>query len=166
MAEAPLRIAPGGPPVGRSDPLIGALIEKFPPMGSTWSIEQRLVWLRMAAMAFDLAYGVDAPIEIKLAGVPTIMVHDAGSPPAPAAASKGADVGPRLGKQRVADQLVVICLDGMAWRGNKLILPSELGNGDTVWDFRPGDQPIDKVVWADGETREAHQLPPLQIFKG
>ena len=170
MGEArPLRdtLAPGGAPVGRADPLIGALIEKLPASGSAWSIERRLVWLRMAAMAFDLAYGVDAPIEIKLAGVPMIMAADAGSPPEarrePAAT---ADVGPRLGRKRQPDQRYVICLDGMAWDGNKLIMPDKVGNGDIIWDFRAGDQTLATVVWADGETREEHQLPPLQHFKG
>jgi hypothetical protein len=152
------------PVEGRADPLISALIEKLPPPGPAWSIEQRLVWLRMAAMAFDLAYGVDAPIEIKLAGIPSIMSTDAGSPPAEQ--FKAETVGPRLGKKRVADQRYVICLDGMAWDGNKMVTPERIGAGDMLWDFRPGEQSLDTVVWADGETRAAHTLPPLQVLKG
>lgn len=171
MGEArPLRetLAPAPAISGAGDPLIGALIEKLPRSGTAWSIEQRLVWLRMAAMAFDLAYGVDAPIDISLVGVPKIMAADAGDP-GPPRGSREAVInvaGPRLGKQRVPDQRYVICQDGMAWDGDKLILPVQLGNGDIVWDFRPGEQGLERVVWADGETREPHQLPPLQVLKG
>ena len=49
---------------GPDDPLIAALIQKLPPNGK-WPAADRVVWLKMATMAFDLAYGRDAEIEIK-----------------------------------------------------------------------------------------------------
>jgi hypothetical protein len=55
----------GEPP--RLDPLIAALIQKLPPVGTDeWPVEARVMWLQMAAMAFQMAYGSTEPIEIKV----------------------------------------------------------------------------------------------------
>jgi len=48
---------------GPDDPLIQAVIQKLPP-NSPWPASERVTWLRMLAMAFDLAYGTDEPIVI------------------------------------------------------------------------------------------------------
>lgn len=170
----PLRIGPA--PTAHGDPLIDALIDKLPPKGTRWPIDERLVWLRMATMAFDLAYGIEAPIAIAIEGVPRVMdgrvlaaehvARGMGETAAPPANPEGLKLGPRLGKKREADQVIVICLDGMIWKRDKQITPKELGPGDQIWDFRPGDQPLDAVVWGDGETYPGIKLPPLEIFKG
>lgn len=51
------------------DPLIGALVKKLPKPGSDWSLSERVVWLKMMAMAFNMTYATnDAPdegIEVK-----------------------------------------------------------------------------------------------------
>jgi hypothetical protein len=48
--------------------LILALVKKLPPTGTTeWKIQDRVMWLQMAAMAFQMAYGPVEPIEIKSA---------------------------------------------------------------------------------------------------
>jgi hypothetical protein len=49
---------------GPNDPLIAALIQKLP-NGGQWPAADRVIWLKMATMAFDLAYGRDGDIEIK-----------------------------------------------------------------------------------------------------
>ena len=49
---------------GPSDPLISALIQKLPKAGP-WPSDDRVMWLQMVAMAFQMAYGADAQIEIK-----------------------------------------------------------------------------------------------------
>ena len=169
MGDAALNLRPSA---DRHDPVVDALIDRLPRQGATWPLEQRLVWLRMMVMGFDLAYGIEAPIEIKLAGVPAVMAADVAGAPAGGEAlrmetSKPVEVGPRLGKKRrEADQQYVICVDGMAWKGNKLMLPAELGPGDRLWDFRDGEQPLDAVVWADGEKRLANELPAIDVLKG
>jgi hypothetical protein len=54
----------GEPPI--LDPLIAALIQKLPPAGTTdWPVNDRVMWLQMAAMAFQMAYGPAGTIEIK-----------------------------------------------------------------------------------------------------
>jgi hypothetical protein len=44
------------------DPVIGALIGKLPAPGTTWPRADRVAWLRQMAMAFDSAFGAEAPI--------------------------------------------------------------------------------------------------------
>jgi hypothetical protein len=48
------------------DPLIAALIQKLPPANTTdWKVQDRVMWLQMIAMAFQMAYGAVEMIEIK-----------------------------------------------------------------------------------------------------
>jgi hypothetical protein len=56
----------GGDDLPPLDGLILALVKKLPPAGtSDWKINDRVMWLQMAAMAFQMAYGSVGPIEIK-----------------------------------------------------------------------------------------------------
>ncbi|MGA8548630.1 MAG: hypothetical protein WB678_00180 [Stellaceae bacterium] len=53
----------GQPPA--LDPLIAALIQKLPPPKTPeWKVQDRIMWLQMAAMAFQMAYGPADRIEI------------------------------------------------------------------------------------------------------
>lgn len=54
----------GGGIGGSNDPLIKALIEKLPTHGN-WPVEDRINWLKMLVMGFQIAYGADDEIEIK-----------------------------------------------------------------------------------------------------
>jgi hypothetical protein len=49
---------------GPQDTLIQALIEKLPPAGP-WSADERVNWLKLLTMAFQIAYGQVEEIEIK-----------------------------------------------------------------------------------------------------
>jgi hypothetical protein len=49
---------------GPNDPLIAALIQKLP-SGGSWPVDDRVNWLKMLVMGFQVAYGADAEIEIK-----------------------------------------------------------------------------------------------------
>jgi hypothetical protein len=49
---------------GPTDPLIRALIQKLPRKGP-WSASERVTWLKMLAMAFQMSYGPEPEIEIK-----------------------------------------------------------------------------------------------------
>jgi hypothetical protein len=47
------------------DPLLDALVAKLPKSGGTFNATERVTWLQMVAMAFQLAYGSDTEIDIK-----------------------------------------------------------------------------------------------------
>jgi hypothetical protein len=49
------------------DPLLAALIKKLPAAGSQWAVSDRIMWLKMAAMAFQMVYKGDGEsISIKI----------------------------------------------------------------------------------------------------
>ena len=50
---------------GHGDPLIAALISKLPASGTPWPVADRVMWLNMISMAFQMAYGQEPLIEIK-----------------------------------------------------------------------------------------------------
>jgi hypothetical protein len=54
----------GGDGEGPNDPLIQALIQKLPKSGP-WNVDERVNWLKLLTMAFQIAYGPDVEIEIK-----------------------------------------------------------------------------------------------------
>ncbi len=56
--------ASGGGEGGASDPLIQAVIQKLPAKGP-WPADDRIKWLKMLSMAFDIAYGSDEEIQIR-----------------------------------------------------------------------------------------------------
>ncbi len=58
----------GGNDGGPDDALIQALIQKLPAKGEPWDADQRVTWLLMLSMAFQIAYGPVEAIEIKMAG--------------------------------------------------------------------------------------------------
>lgn len=55
----------GSDDVVHLDPLVNALIQKLPPSGTQWGTDERVMWLQMLAMAFQMTYGSDAAIHIK-----------------------------------------------------------------------------------------------------
>lgn len=57
----------GGGSGGTGDLLLDALIQKLPTTGSEWPIDQRITWLTLIEMAFNLAYTPTGVIEIKQA---------------------------------------------------------------------------------------------------
>jgi hypothetical protein len=54
----------GGGSGGGKDPLIAALIQKLPDSGTDWPIDDRVMWLQMISMAFQMAYGQKDVIKI------------------------------------------------------------------------------------------------------
>jgi len=57
-----LVLADGGG--GAGDSLIQALIDKLPE-GGPWPASERITWLKMLAMAFQMSCGAETEIEIK-----------------------------------------------------------------------------------------------------
>jgi hypothetical protein len=49
---------------GQIDPVVKALIDKLPKK-APWPLDERVMWLQMLSMAFQLAYGQEGQIEIK-----------------------------------------------------------------------------------------------------
>ena len=60
-----------GGPGGPKDPLLIALIQKLPEKGP-WPADDRIMWLRMIAMAFQMAYGQEDEIEVGLRQKPKL----------------------------------------------------------------------------------------------
>ncbi|MDP3860514.1 MAG: hypothetical protein Q8Q63_02905, partial [Phaeovulum sp.] len=56
----------GGGGGNTKDPLISALIQKLPDTGP-WGAEQRVAWLNLMKMAFQLSYGPASEISISVA---------------------------------------------------------------------------------------------------
>jgi len=54
----------GGVAGGAGDSLIQALIDKLPGSGP-WPASERVTWLKMLAIAFQMSYGHEPEIEIK-----------------------------------------------------------------------------------------------------
>jgi hypothetical protein len=54
----------GGSSVGSDDALIQALIQKLPKSGP-WGVDERVNWLKLLTLAFQIAYGPSDEIEIK-----------------------------------------------------------------------------------------------------
>lgn len=61
LATAPFGSSPAA---GADDALLAAVISKLPPIGSGFTADGRTKWLRMMAMAFDVAYGETGVVEI------------------------------------------------------------------------------------------------------
>jgi hypothetical protein len=142
----------------------------------SFTVEKRLAWLRMMAMAFDRAYGIEAPIEVAIAGVPRVMMADAQRVEVPAAApltlpqflppsNDGVYAAARLGKPRVADQRYLVDLDGVAFGPRGQIDPADIPSGEYLWDFRAGEPDLAAVTWASGAVEQA-SLPALTVLRG
>lgn len=63
--EPPPLQNPSIPASAHSDPLIAALIQKLPPEGN-WPVDQRVAWLNLMKMAFQVCYGAQPEIDIKV----------------------------------------------------------------------------------------------------
>jgi hypothetical protein len=62
--EKPLGGGGGGGGAGADDPLIAALIQKLPPAGTDWSTDERVAWLQLMIMGFQVAYGPKEQISV------------------------------------------------------------------------------------------------------
>lgn len=157
----PKRVRPA--PV-RRDPVITALIAKIPPDGGTFTRALRVNWLRQIAMAFDGAFGVQAPIGIDTAAetvitgregpmdIPNILAPK----PAPiAAAAEPDEIRYFIDKASFARKEP----------GNVRIKPHEVPPGETLEDEREGDDELDTIKWADGQWPPAAYPHPLTITK-
>lgn len=145
MAAARRAVEP--PPGGVQDSLIAAVIAKLPAEGKPFPGEARGNWLRMMAMALDVAYGVaeDMPSFLPprpmLAGAAVAAAIDPARAPRP--------------RQAHAGHSFYIGKDGTACNADgEPVLASDVPGDEMIFDYRPisGDfRDLDTIVWADGQ---------------
>lgn len=169
-----------------SNSLVKAMVEQLPMPGKPFPLAQRVDWLRMFAMTFNLAYGSAEPIQIvcdgdvpalplrRVAGEPAaVAAPGAGSPPLAAAAAATAvappeDMAEAAAVARAAAALrgkFVVDKDGFALLDGLPINPEDIPAGTVLLDYRRDSyagMPA-AIMWKLGGTREADQLPPLNL---
>jgi hypothetical protein len=142
----------------KHDRLLVALIAKLPTEATQWPRADRLVWLQMMAMAFNVVYGPSGGIRV--------VPEDAG-------AGDG-DESARVLHQVAAEYRVVapaapkstpqrfyVDRDGFAMADGKPIAMEDLPAGTILWDERVGIECGDAsaILWRDiGTSRRS--LPP------
>lgn len=144
----------------KHDRLLTALIAKLPPDTERWPRGDRIAWLRMMAMAFDVVYGPCGSVPISDVVAPDVGAADgfrdvprSASPPGPA---EPYEVPRRFYVDR----------DGFAMADGKPLAMDELPPAAILWDERGGVECGDlaAILWRDiGSTRRS--LPPGVTLK-
>lgn len=156
----PKRVRPR--PVKR-DAVIGALIAKIPGEGASFTRTQRINWLRMIAMAFDGAFGVELPIGIEAAGALTVLQEAIDLPnpiqPTPPRAISAPAEPDEI--RYYVDQAGFARMEP----GGKKIRPVDIPAGAELEDEREGDDSLDTIKWADGPWPPGAYPNPITIVK-
>jgi hypothetical protein len=139
----------------KHDRLLTALIAKLPPDAERWPRGDRIAWLRMMAMAFDVVYGPCASVTIgdDIGRDPGAAggFHDPARSAPPPASVEPAEVPRGFYVDR----------DGFAMADGKPLALEELPPGAVLWDERGGVEcgDLTTILWRDiGSTRRS--LPP------
>lgn len=149
-------------PVKR-DAVIGALIAKIPGEGASFTRAQRVNWLRMIAMAFDGAFGVEMAIAIDAEPVITISGGPLEMPnPLPPAAPQ-----PIIAQAEPDEMRYFVDPAGIARMepGGKRIRPMDIPADAELEDEREGDDSLDTIKWADGPWPPGAYPNPITIVK-
>jgi len=151
----------------KHDRLLAALIARLPTGTEPWPRAERIAWLRMMALAFDVIHGPCGGVRIVPAEAGESISagqsdHPATAPhPAPAAAA------PLAMPQRFyvdRDGFAMAAFDSGS--GGRPIAMEDLPAGATLWDERAGIECGDAaaILWRDiGATRRS--LPPGVTLK-
>jgi hypothetical protein len=127
------------------DELLAALVRKLPETGKPFPGEARDAWLKMAAMAFEVAYG---PTDQVL----TFPPRSSGPHSEQPAIGKPADVALEPAKPAPAKPPLprfLIDTDGTArLNSGERILPSEIIG--PIYDLRGELGDLGSILWADG----------------
>jgi len=151
---------PAASTAGENDPLLAAVISKLPAPGTSWPAEQRVAWLKMMAMAFDLAYGV-------VEEMPAFLGEDRSTSARPVPSEGSGEPKPLPVTGTEPDRFYVDA-KGHARKdpGRIPITVNDVPTGEVIWDERPlGKRDLDTIVWADGEWPPG-SLPPLNFAGG
>jgi hypothetical protein len=140
----------------KHDRLLLALIAKLPIETAPWSRAERIAWLQMMAMAFNVVYGPCGEIRV----VPDAHAGDGGqSADTPRQASAGNRVTAQTSPN--APQRFYVDRDGFAMADGKPVAMEDLPAGTILWDERVGIECGDAaaILWRDvGTSRRS--LPP------
>jgi hypothetical protein len=136
----------------KHDRLLAALIGKLPAEKTPWRRDDRIAWLWMMALAFDVVYGPCGGIRIEAEEVrePSIAVAPSRAVAPPGTASDE-HTPPRFYIDR----------DGFAMSDGRPLAIEELPPDAILWDERSGPEcgEVAAILWRDiGTTRRS--LPP------
>jgi hypothetical protein len=141
----------------KHDRLLVALIAKLPTEIAQWPRAERIVWLQMMAMAFNVVYGPCGEIRV----VPEDASAGDGGQIADTAHQISA--GPRVTVQTAptAPQRFYVDRDGFAMGDGKPVAMEDLPAGTILWDERVGIECGDAaaILWRDVGTSH-RSLPP------
>ncbi len=139
----------------KHDRLLAALIAKLPAEMAQWPRADRIAWLRMMAMAFNVAYGVCGGIRVAPDEVRSDDRRADALPDVPAERHSTAQPAPSVAQRFYVDR------DGFAMGDGRPIAMEDLPAGAILWDERVGIESGDAaaILWRDiGTSRRS--LPP------
>jgi len=146
----------------KHDRLLAALIARLPEEVAQWPRADRIAWLQMIAMAFDVVYGPCGGLRV----VPEEARNDDGDQSAntprqvSAALHVTAPTAPSTAQRFYVDR------DGFAMGDGKPIAMEDLPPGAILWDERVGIEcgDVAAILWRDiGTSRRS--LPPSVILR-
>jgi len=140
----------------KHDRLLVALLTKLPTAMAPWPRADRIAWLQMTAMAFDVIYGPCGGVRV-IAGEACDGKIDQ---TAPTQHSRIEAAPPSAPRRFYVDR------DGFAMGDGKPISMEELPAGAIVWDERAGAEcgDVTAILWRDvGTSRRS--LPPDIILR-
>ena len=139
----------------KHDRLLAAMIAKLPTEIAQWPRADRMAWLQMIAMAFDVVYGPCGGIRV-VAGRADDVDERANTPrPVSATHHVTAQAAPPAPQRFYVDR------DGFAMGDGKPVAIEDLPAGAILWDERVGIEcgDIAAILWRDiGTSRRS--LPP------
>ncbi len=129
--------------MARHDNLLAALIAKLPAKSEPWRRDERIAWLRMMAMAFDVVYGGCGGVAVT-----------------PAAPDDGAAIPADIEDKSASAPVrrYYVDRDGFAMGDGRPIAMDELPTPAVLWDERAGIESGDvgAILWRDvGATRKS-----------
>lgn len=133
----------------RLDGLLSALIAKLPAERTPWQRDERIAWLWMMALAFDVIYGPCGGI--------SIAPEEKAARPANAATASGIG-GSDLGEAPPGESAkrFYVDRDGFAMADGRPIGMEDLPPNAILWDERTGIEcgDVQAILWRDiGSTR-------------
>lgn len=139
---------------GKDDPLLAALIDKLPPAGTKWSMDERRAWVSMLEMAFQVVYGAteDRGRELRPEVVSAIEAEARlrMMPAAEVVATLPNDSGLKF----------VIDAAGHARRSDgKPILPGDIPPHEVLYDSRGEMGDLSAIIWANGARGVPRDFP-------
>ncbi len=139
----------------KHDCLLAAMIAKLPTEIAQWPRADRMAWLQMIAMAFDVVYGPCGGIRVLAARADDVDERANTPPPVSACHHVTAQAEPRTPQRFYVDR------DGFAMGDGKPVAIEDLPAGIILWDERVGIECGDAaaILWRDiGTSRRG--LPP------